>query len=62
MERWVKEFGPEAARRICSADNQKPPFTIRANTLKISREELQTKLREAETPSQLAAFSRGTFS
>jgi 16S rRNA (cytosine967-C5)-methyltransferase len=57
VERWVKEFGPDAARRICAANNQKPPFTIRANTLKISREELQTKLEEAGSPSQPAPFS-----
>jgi len=57
VERWVREFGPEVALRICAANNQKPPFTIRTNTLKISREELQTKLEEAGSPSQPAAFS-----
>ena len=57
VERWVREFGPEVALRICAANNQKPPFTIRTNTLRISREELQTRLEEAGSPSQPAAFS-----
>ena len=40
VERWVTEFGPEIAKKLCAANNQKPPFTVRTNTLKISREVL----------------------
>jgi len=57
VERWVGEFGPEAARRICAANNRKPPFAIRTNTLRIAREELQARLEEGGTPSQIALFS-----
>ena len=45
VERWVKEFGLEIARKICLANNRRPPFTVRVNTLKISREALQKKLK-----------------
>jgi len=40
-ERWVTEFGPEIAKELCAANNRKPPFTLRTNTLKISREDLR---------------------
>ena len=57
VERWVKEFGPEVALRICAANNQKPPFTIRTNTLKITREALQRRLQEAGIPAQATLYS-----
>lgn len=56
-ERWVKEFGPEVALRICAANNQKPPFTIRTNTLKITREALQRRLQEAGILAQATLHS-----
>ena len=42
--RWLKEFGAEAAARICLADNSPPPWTLRVNTLKITRERLSADL------------------
>jgi 16S rRNA (cytosine967-C5)-methyltransferase len=57
VERWVKEFGPEVALRICAANNQKPPFTIRTNTLKITRESLQRRLQEAGILAQATLYS-----
>jgi len=56
-ERWVKEFGPETARNLCAANNRKPPFAIRTNTLKITREELQRRLGETHISSQPVSFS-----
>ena len=41
VERWVTEFGPEMAKKLCAANNQRPPFTVRTNTLRISREDLR---------------------
>ena len=46
-ERWVAEWGPELARKVCAANNRKPPFTVRANTLRISRERLRERFAEA---------------
>jgi 16S rRNA (cytosine967-C5)-methyltransferase len=57
VERWVKEFGLEMARKICWADNQRPPFTIRTNTLKIDRDSLRERLNASGIPSLLTSFS-----
>ena len=57
VERWVKEFGPETARNLCAANNRKPPFAVRTNTLKITREELHRRLGEADLSSQPTFFS-----
>jgi 16S rRNA (cytosine967-C5)-methyltransferase len=57
VERWVKDFGPEVALRICAANNQKPPVTIRTNTLKITREALHRRFQEAGIPAQATPYS-----
>lgn len=44
VERWIKEFGFSDTVRLCLADNQPAPNTIRANTLKVSRQELKERL------------------
>ncbi len=46
VKRWVEEVGAEETIRICSANNQIPPLTLRANTLKTSREDLIRRLIE----------------
>jgi 16S rRNA (cytosine967-C5)-methyltransferase len=57
VERWVGEFGPEITERICTANNRKPPFTVRANTLKISREKLREQFSASGISSYPAEFS-----
>ncbi len=57
VERWVKEYGPETARRICGANNRRPPVTVRTNTLRISREDLMKKFEEAGIPALPGEFS-----
>ena len=57
VERWVKEFGPETTRKICAANNLRPPFTVRVNALKISRESLQGKMAAMSFRSRLTSFS-----
>jgi 16S rRNA (cytosine967-C5)-methyltransferase len=52
--RWLKEFGAEAAARICLAGNSPPPWTLRVNTLKITRERLSADL------GNLSLFTRPT--
>jgi 16S rRNA (cytosine967-C5)-methyltransferase len=39
-ERWLADFGPEAAAALATASNAPPPLTVRANTLKTTRDEL----------------------
>jgi 16S rRNA (cytosine967-C5)-methyltransferase len=57
VERWVGEFGPETARKICAANNLRPPFTVRVNTLKTSREILQARFSVAGIASLPTPFS-----
>jgi len=57
VERWVNDFGPELTQKICAANNLRPPFTVRVNTLKISREALREKLQAAGIDSFPTPFS-----
>lgn len=43
-EQFVKCFGPEEAFKICRTCLERPRLTIRANTLKTTRQELMTTL------------------
>lgn len=40
VARWVERYGVEATAGLCAAVNELPPLTLRANTLKASRDEL----------------------
>ncbi|MCL6612357.1 MAG: 16S rRNA (cytosine(967)-C(5))-methyltransferase RsmB [Peptococcaceae bacterium] len=40
VERWIAELGPEEAIKLCRANNQPAPNTVRTNTLKITRDDL----------------------
>jgi len=55
--RWLKEFGAEVAARICLADNFPPPWTLRTNTLKTTRQILSAEVKNREIPTRLAPFS-----
>ncbi|MDY6950789.1 MAG: 16S rRNA (cytosine(967)-C(5))-methyltransferase RsmB [Thermodesulfobacteriota bacterium] len=44
VKRWVKRLGVGETKRLCKANNAIPPVTIRANTLKVSRERLHRSL------------------
>ncbi len=46
VERWVERLGVEETRRLCAAHNRIPPVTVRANTLKVSREKLSDALHD----------------
>lgn len=57
VETWLPIFGMETTCAICSADNEIPPLAIRANTLKISRDELMSSFRTAGFDPLPASFS-----
>jgi 16S rRNA (cytosine967-C5)-methyltransferase len=40
VNRWVGRYGLEEARSLCRANNIKAPFTIRVNTLTVTRDEV----------------------
>lgn len=57
VRRWIREFGPEKTLLFCQSNNLRPPLTIRANTLRISRSRLQEKLSHSgieATPTQFS--------
>lgn len=46
VKKFIHTFGSEAALSLCRFDNTEPPLVLRANTLKITRDELIAKLAE----------------
>ena len=44
VRRWVDQWGVEETIALCQGNNQIPPFTVRVNTLKGSREEVVDQL------------------
>jgi 16S rRNA (cytosine967-C5)-methyltransferase len=46
--RWVARYGPVEAEALMRALNERPPLTLRANTLRTSRDELAARLRRDE--------------
>jgi len=46
VHRWLEEMGAEGTLKVCADNNQIAPPTLRANTLKISRDRLIEALKE----------------
>jgi 16S rRNA (cytosine967-C5)-methyltransferase len=46
VQRWVERLGVEETKYLCMANNQVPPLTVRANTLKVDREILLSALED----------------
>ncbi len=42
--RWIRRFGIKDCRKLCDSFNAIPPITVRCNTLKVQREQLQAAL------------------
>ena len=57
VERWITRFGIEQASVLCRATATIPPLTIRANTLRTSREHLIARLTELGYPAQPTTIS-----
>jgi len=55
--RWVKEIGPEEARKVAEFNNRRSVLTLRVNSLKIDRETLFEKLREKGLRPHPTSFS-----
>jgi len=45
VKEWLSALGEQNTVALCTANNQIPPFTLRANTLKISPDKLSKNLR-----------------
>ena len=46
--RWVARYGADEAEALMRALNERPPLTLRANTRRLDREALATRLRDEE--------------
>jgi 16S rRNA (cytosine967-C5)-methyltransferase len=46
VQRWIEEMGVETTLNACEFNNRISPLTLRANTLKVNREELMERLKE----------------
>jgi 16S rRNA (cytosine967-C5)-methyltransferase len=46
VKRWIERYGFDKTIELCRLNNEAPPFTIRANRLKIKREELKELLKK----------------
>ncbi len=46
--RWIARYGPAEAEALMLASNERPPTTIRVNTLRITRDALAARLRDEE--------------
>ncbi len=49
VTRWLSRFGEEETERLLAAGNEKPPLVVRANTLRVTRDQLLNYLK-AEIP------------
>ena len=57
VRRWVTRFGAEEAQALMSALNRRPPFTIRVNTLRVTREELILRLKSEGTDGSPTSYA-----
>jgi 16S rRNA (cytosine967-C5)-methyltransferase len=57
VQRWLDEFGLDVARDLMRANNERAPIVLRANSLRISREELLDRLRSHGIEAAAAAFA-----
>ncbi|MEW6227413.1 MAG: 16S rRNA (cytosine(967)-C(5))-methyltransferase RsmB [Bacillota bacterium] len=47
VSRWIERFGLEEAMRLCDANNERPPVTIRLNVLKVTQAQVMDSLAAA---------------
>ena len=57
VERWLERFGPLETRELLAADNRPVPTGLRANTLRVSREQLIERLAQEGVASRAAELS-----
>ena len=57
VSRWINRFGKERTTNLCKANNIAPELCIRANLLKISREDLKKELEKEDVASIETKYS-----
>ncbi len=48
VKKWLEDYGFDFTEALLSANNETPPFTVRVNKLKCSKEELMEQLKKEE--------------
>ena len=57
VQRWIERYGTQRARHVCEAAASTPPLTIRANTLRVTRDALRERLAQAGVAAQPTPIS-----
>lgn len=57
VEDWIERYGAATAERICRANNEPPHAGVRVNTLRLSRDTLLARMREAGLTARPSALS-----
>ncbi|MGC2063572.1 MAG: 16S rRNA (cytosine(967)-C(5))-methyltransferase RsmB [Thermodesulfovibrionales bacterium] len=57
IRHWIKRFGEDEARCLAEANNMRPPFTVRTNTLRTTREALIDWFRREGIPASPTRYS-----
>jgi 16S rRNA (cytosine967-C5)-methyltransferase len=57
VERWVDRLGAGAAARWIEFNNQEPPLTLRANTLRTTRDELAERLKTSGVETRATGYA-----
>jgi len=62
IRRWVARYGVEETQRLCDANNSVAQLSIRANLMKITRDELTKRLEGEKVISQPGKYSDSSLS
>lgn len=57
VKRWVNRFGEKEALELTEANNRVPPFTLRVNTLKVTRHDMIRRLSDRGIHAKPTSFS-----
>jgi len=57
VKRWIERYGIDETRSLAEANNNMPPLVLRANTLRIARDELLERLAEKKIRAEVTRFS-----
>ncbi len=57
VDRWLKRYGVNTTLELCQRNNEAPPLTIRANTLKTTRKSLRNKFLAKDIEADLCRYS-----
>jgi 16S rRNA (cytosine967-C5)-methyltransferase len=57
VERWLRRYGPERTVAMCQANNERPPFVVRANRMRTTPEHMLSSLLAEGCEAELCKFA-----